>query len=71
LVASLDPLTPIPRLTPILCLTLVFEPLESRRLVPKASNIQSALSRKQFDVLVGHVEIPGIADQGDPGRRRL
>ena len=49
----------------VLCSTPGIEPSDRRCLVPKALNIQSVLSRDQFDVLVGHVEIRGIAYQGD------
>jgi hypothetical protein len=49
--ASFAPLTPILRVTPFLPLTPVVEPLERRRLVPEAPDIQPTLPREQFDVL--------------------
>jgi len=57
-------------LTPILRVAPVIEPPKRRRLIPKAPHIQPVLSRNQFDVLVGQVEISGITHQGDPAWRR-
>jgi len=57
-------------LTPILRVAPVIEPCKRRRLVPKAPYIQPALTRNHLDVLVGQVEIPGIAHQGDLAWRR-
>jgi hypothetical protein len=55
--------------TPLLPLTPIFEPLVRGRFVEKAPDIQSMLSRDQFDVLVRKLEIPGITQQRDAPRR--
>jgi hypothetical protein len=44
---------------------LVGEPLQCRSLVSVAADVQAELPRQQLDVLVGHMEIAGIADQRD------
>lgn len=57
-------------LTVVRARTLGAEPLHCDRLVLEAADFQSALTRQKFDVLMGHLEVPGIAHQGDPALRR-
>jgi hypothetical protein len=61
--------TPFLLTAPLLRPTRVSEPLERGGFVEKAADIQPVLSRDQFDVLVGKLEIPGITQQCDAPRR--
>lgn len=60
--------TPFLLTAPFLPPTWLSEPLVRGRFVEKAPDIQPVLSRDQFDVLVGKLEIPGITQQRDAPR---